>query len=51
MKLTKEEKIEKLVQIGGLRKQHKVIDLNESAGTPSTLVEARMNCNDLMDKV
>uniref|UniRef100_A0A914Q646 ATP-dependent RNA helicase n=1 Tax=Panagrolaimus davidi TaxID=227884 RepID=A0A914Q646_9BILA len=51
MKLTKEEKIEKLVQIGGLRKQHKVIDLNESAGTPSSLIEARMNCSDLLDKV
>ncbi|KAE9551262.1 hypothetical protein FO519_005519 [Halicephalobus sp. NKZ332] len=49
-KMTKEQKIERLVKIGGLKEKHKVIDLNPENLTPKSLVETRVNCEDLLDK-
>uniref|UniRef100_A0A7E4VX70 ATP-dependent RNA helicase n=1 Tax=Panagrellus redivivus TaxID=6233 RepID=A0A7E4VX70_PANRE len=48
--MSREQKIAQLVQLGGLRSNHKVIDLNASSTTPKTLVETRINCADLLDK-
>lgn len=42
---------ERLVEMAGLRTQHKVIDLTRAFGTAETLVETRINCNDLLEKV
>lgn len=49
-KVTKEQKIERLIKIGGLREKHKVIDLNPDISTPKTLTETRVNCDGLLDK-
>lgn len=37
--------------MAGLRRQHKVIDLTRSFGTAETLVETRINCAGLLEKV
>lgn len=49
--LTPEDKLKRLVQAAGIRKERKVIDISQKTTVPTTLVEKRMNCADLLQKV
>ncbi|CAI5445770.1 unnamed protein product [Caenorhabditis angaria] len=49
--LSSEQKIQRLVKLTGLREnKHKIIDLTRQMGTAGCLVEARINCADLLEK-
>ncbi|KAH7684635.1 DEAD box protein/DEAH protein box helicase, partial [Aphelenchoides avenae] len=48
--LTPEDKLKRLVQAAGIRKERKVIDISQKTTVPTTLVEKRMNCADLLQK-
>lgn len=44
--------LDRLIEITGIRKKkHKIIDITGERGTAKTVVEARINCNSLLEKV
>lgn len=50
--LSSQQKIQRLIKLTGLREnKHKVIDLTRQMGTAGCLVEARINCGSLVEKV
>ncbi|KAL4001910.1 DEAD/DEAH box helicase family protein [Acanthocheilonema viteae] len=50
-KMSTDEKISRLIEITGIRKEkHKIIDITGERGTAKTVVEARINCNNLLEK-
>ncbi|KAF1769504.1 hypothetical protein GCK72_001321 [Caenorhabditis remanei] len=49
--LSSQQKIQRLIKLTGLREnKHKVIDLTRQMGTAGCLVEARINCGNLLEK-
>ncbi|UMM10982.1 hypothetical protein L5515_000493 [Caenorhabditis briggsae] len=49
--LSAHQKIQRLIKLTGLREnKHKVIDLTRQMGTAGCLVEARINCGNLVEK-
>ncbi|CAD6188182.1 unnamed protein product [Caenorhabditis auriculariae] len=49
--LTPEQKIQRLIELTGLREgNRKIVDLTRQLGTAGCLVETRINCSDLLDK-
>ncbi|CAI2348928.1 unnamed protein product [Caenorhabditis sp. 36 PRJEB53466] len=49
--LSSHQKIQRLIKLTGLREnKHKVIDLTRQMGTAGCLVEARINCGNLVEK-
>ncbi|EFO18351.2 hypothetical protein LOAG_10144 [Loa loa] len=50
-KMSADEKISRLIEITGIRKEkHKIIDITGERGTAKAVVEARINCNNLLEK-
>ncbi|KHN87221.1 ATP-dependent RNA helicase DDX24 [Toxocara canis] len=49
-KMTVNDKIDRLIEIIGLRKKPKIIDITRPMGTAEALVETRMDCTSLIDK-
>uniref|UniRef100_A0A1I8EF86 ATP-dependent RNA helicase n=1 Tax=Wuchereria bancrofti TaxID=6293 RepID=A0A1I8EF86_WUCBA len=50
-KMDTDEKISRLIEITGIRKEkHRIIDITGEKGTARTVVEARINCNNLLEK-
>lgn len=44
--------LDRLIEITGIRKEkHKIIDITCEKGTAQTVVETRINCNSLLEKV
>uniref|UniRef100_A0A914ZNG2 ATP-dependent RNA helicase n=2 Tax=Parascaris univalens TaxID=6257 RepID=A0A914ZNG2_PARUN len=48
--MTTKEKIDRLTEIVGLRKERKVFDITRPLGTAEALTETRMNCSNLAEK-
>uniref|UniRef100_A0A0R3RK85 ATP-dependent RNA helicase n=1 Tax=Elaeophora elaphi TaxID=1147741 RepID=A0A0R3RK85_9BILA len=49
--MSTDEKISRLIEITGIRKEkHKIIDITSEGGTAKTVVEARINCSNLLEK-
>ncbi|CAL2029816.1 unnamed protein product [Caenorhabditis brenneri] len=49
--LSTQQKIQRLIKLTGLREiKHKVVDLTRQTGTAGCLVEARLNCGNLLEK-
>lgn len=49
--LSSQQKIQRLIKLTGLREnKHRVIDLTRQMGTAGCLVEARINCGNLVEK-
>ncbi|VDK71303.1 unnamed protein product [Onchocerca ochengi] len=50
-KMSADEKINRLIEITGIRKEkHKIIDITGERGTAKKVVEARINCKNLLEK-
>ncbi|KAK6100965.1 DEAD/DEAH box helicase family protein [Brugia pahangi] len=50
-KIDTDGKISRLIEITGIRKEkHRIIDITGERGTAKTVVEARINCNNLLEK-
>ncbi|CAG9537424.1 unnamed protein product [Cercopithifilaria johnstoni] len=51
VKISRDEKIDRLIEITGIRREkHKIFDITGERGTAKTVVEARINCENLLEK-